>query len=396
MTNSDYDVIIIGGGPGGSTAGYLLSNHGLNVLIIDKEKFPRPKLCGGMLSLKTIFLLREIFNETPKSLERKGIFNYQTDHYEVTYKLERVLANKPSELPFYFTHRSVYDNFLLTKAKEAGATVLEGKKVESINLSTCEVFLPEGEKYTAKYIIGADGANSMVRQEFIRKGLVKKEQWQKNIATALECYIDRNQIDDDYYDHPVLLFGLVKSGYLWIFPNKERLVVGLGALNRKNKGSFVKVLQKLLTDLNFNYDPQPKIAGHPVPFGNYKINPLYRDKIILIGDAGGFVDPLMGEGIYYTQKSAEFAASAIYQHITKKKSIKSSYLKNLRKEIYPELRNVLFMRWFAFMKMNIVLKYYPVQYIIKSIETQFIELIQGLRSYKTFRKELDLDEILSS
>ena len=393
MNNPDFDVIIVGGGPGGSTAGYLLSNYGLNVLIIDKEKFPRPKLCGGMLSLKAIYLLREIFNETPSSLNKKGIFNYQSDHYEITYKLERVLTKNHSELPFIFTHRSVYDNFLLKKAKEAGATVLEGKNVKSINLSTCEVFLSEGEKYSAKYIIGADGANSVVRQELIRKGFIKKEQWQKNMATALECYIDRNNIDDDYYDHPVLLFGLVKGGYLWIFPNKERLVVGLGALNRKNKGSFMKVLQNLITDLNFN-DPLPKIAGHPVPFGNYKINPLYKDKIILIGDAGGFVDPLMGEGIYYTQKTAEFASSAIYQHINKKKSLKSSYLKNLRQYIYPELRNVLLIRWLCFQKMNTTLKYYPVQYIVKSIEKQFVELIQGVRSYKSFRKELNINEIL--
>ena len=59
----DHDVIVVGAGPAGSTAGYILSNLGLKVLIIDKESFPRNKLCGGGVTLKTLQLLVKIFGE---------------------------------------------------------------------------------------------------------------------------------------------------------------------------------------------------------------------------------------------------------------------------------------------------------------------------------------------
>ena len=81
-----YDVIIVGGGPAGSTAGYLLCNFGFNVIIIDKSNFPRRKLCGGLISYKTLKLLDRIFGETESSLRTKHILNFQSDHYEVFYK----------------------------------------------------------------------------------------------------------------------------------------------------------------------------------------------------------------------------------------------------------------------------------------------------------------------
>ena len=71
-----YDVIIAGGGPAGSTAGYILSKAGLNVLIIDKSNFPRKKLCGGLITYKTIRLLERVFGETASSLDEKGIIDF--------------------------------------------------------------------------------------------------------------------------------------------------------------------------------------------------------------------------------------------------------------------------------------------------------------------------------
>ena len=75
----DYDVIIVGGGPGGSTAGYLLKRLGLNVQIIDTDIFPRQKLCGRILTFKTFKLLKRVFGETVESLLEKHNINYFTN-----------------------------------------------------------------------------------------------------------------------------------------------------------------------------------------------------------------------------------------------------------------------------------------------------------------------------
>ena len=65
---NNYDIIIIGGGPAGSTAAYLLSNFGYKALIIDKSRFPRKKLCGGLITRKTLKLNERIFKETESDL----------------------------------------------------------------------------------------------------------------------------------------------------------------------------------------------------------------------------------------------------------------------------------------------------------------------------------------
>ncbi|MHA1488006.1 MAG: FAD-dependent monooxygenase [Promethearchaeota archaeon] len=108
----DYDVTIVGGGPGGSTAGYLLKRLGLNVQIIDKDIFPRQKLCGGILTFKTFKLLKRVFGETVESLLDKHIIDYFTNRFEINYKVKRVMSSNISQFPFYFVDRLVYDNFL--------------------------------------------------------------------------------------------------------------------------------------------------------------------------------------------------------------------------------------------------------------------------------------------
>jgi len=135
----DYDVTIVGGGPGGSTAGYLLKRLGLKVQIIDKDVFPRQKLCGGILTFKTFKLLKRVFGETVESLLDKHIINYTTNHFEINYKVKRIMSNNISQFPFYLVDRIVYDNFLLDKAKEIGVDVIEGDKVEKVNLNTYEI-----------------------------------------------------------------------------------------------------------------------------------------------------------------------------------------------------------------------------------------------------------------
>ena len=132
-SNTQYDVIIVGGGPAGSTAGYLLAGFGYSVLILDKKIFPRDKLCGGLTTYKTRKLLERVFDETETSLIKKNIFDFSALKYELRYK-NRFMYNREVALPFYFVKRIVYDDFLLDKAKDAGVTAKEGEAVVSCKL----------------------------------------------------------------------------------------------------------------------------------------------------------------------------------------------------------------------------------------------------------------------
>ena len=366
-SSSKYDVIIVGGGPAGSTAGYLLSNFGFNVVIIDKNNFPRRKLCGGLITYKNLKLLNRIFDETESSLRKKHILNFQSDHYEVFYK-NKLMVKNSLDTPFYFVDRQIYDSFLLEKAKEAGTEVIEGEEVKAFNfnLSNSEVITSTGRILKAKFIVGADGASSITRKELFLKDKIATHKWQHNLATALEVFIDRAEIRETV-DHPIIFFGFVNWGYSWIFPNKDRLIVGLGGLNRANKNNFLYLFRNFLSlsVLNLNQGRTSKIAAHPVPAGNFLLRPVLKNAV-LVGDAAGFVDPVTGEGIFYAQRSAELASWAIRKSVHNNENLEISYLQLLRKYVYPELEYAKRVRWLIFVCFN-KLHCYPMKILLKNI-----------------------------
>lgn len=342
---SKYDIIIVGGGPAGSTAGYLLSNFGFKVLMIDKDNFPRRKLCGGLITYKTLELLNRIFGETESSLRKKHVLNFRSDHYEVLYK-NKPMVQGSLDSPLYFVDRQIYDSSLLEKAREAGAKIIEGEKVRAINLSTSEVVTSTGKTFKAKFIVGADGVNSIVRRELFLKRRIGIHKWQHDLATAFELFIDRNETRK-VIDHPIIFFGFVNWGYSWIFPNKDKLLVGLGGLNRANKHNLLNLFRNFLSVLNLDQGMISKIAGHPVPYGNFLLNPVFKN-VILVGDAAGFVDPITGEGIFYAQRSAELASWAIHKSIYCNGGLGMIYLQLLQRCIYPELSYSKKVRWRIF------------------------------------------------
>ena len=388
---SDYDVVIVGGGPGGSTTAYLLSKFGFQVLIIDKENFPRPKLCGGLLTYKTFRLLNRVFGETESSLTDKHILNFRADNYEVFYK-DKPMVNKHSEIPFLFVDRKIYDSFLLDKAREAGAEIIEGEKVKAVDFSTMEVVTSTGKGFSSRFIVGADGVNSVIRKELFSAGRVDAHDWKRNLATGLEVFVDRDETTKAI-DHPMVFFGFVRWGYSWVFPNKDVIVVGSGGLNTANRSDLLKSFHNFLSSLNLNEGRVSRIAGHPVPYGNFLQRPV-SENFLLVGDAAGFADPVTGEGIFYAQRSAELAAWAIRECAHNNRNLETSYLHLLHRHIYPELVYAKKARLpiFTFLER---FGYYPIKMLLNITDTRAIELVHGLRTYKGFQKRDEADETIS-
>jgi geranylgeranyl reductase family protein len=397
--STQYDVVIVGAGPAGSTAAYILSQKGYNILLLDKEHFPRKKLCGGCLTAKTLWQLKRVFNETEESLTKNNIINFKSFRFDVRYKT-KVLVSPISPLSYYFVDRQVYDAFLLQKAKAAGAEVSEGEKVTDMGVAPLTVYCPGNENKVfpgeltlttsrerlikTKFIIGADGANSIVRTKLLREKKINGSRWHRNLAYCLEIFIPRKG-DHETLEFPILSFGYLRYGYSWIFPNKDRLVVGIGGLERKNKdlpGKF----EKFLSDYNLGGIDSYKIQGYPLPFGNSLSTPFYRN-ILLVGDAAGLVDPMLGEGIYQAHKSGELAAKAIIDTLENRThgGPGVNYLDSLQKHLFTEFIYARRFRWFLYNPLSHMLNFRHIK-LMDRYFGKLSEVVHGSRTYKWFKK----------
>lgn len=371
--NKDFDVAVIGAGPAGSTAAYLLNKSGFNVVIIDRSYFPRNKLCGGLITAKTLKFLERIYHDNEETLIKNNVINYSTNKFYFLNK-KKELENGFTKIPTHFVERIIYDKYLLDKAVDSGVKIIYGDEVKKIEFESTKIVTSNGNTIHSKYIIGADGANSVVRKEFEKKGLIENNYWSSNLGFALETIVDKDKLLTDK-DSMYLFFGYIKIGYLWVFPNKEKAVIGAGGLL---KNLDINDLKNLVSDFLLSYGVDKNtvekciksIKGHPIPFGNFIHNPVHKN-IVLIGDAAGFVNPITGEGIYYAQKSAELAAEAIIKDNKKQGILEEEYYESLNRFILPELSKILKSRGLYFKFFNnyylaktlMYLKYRKIKYI---------------------------------
>lgn len=386
-----YDVIIAGAGPAGSTAGYLLSKAGLKVLIIDKSTFPRKKLCAGLITYKTVKLLERVFDETVDSLKEKGLINYESGCYEIFCR-DKLISRRKTEVPFRFIERESYDYFLLNKALEAGAELVEGDGIglRSLDILKSSVTTMSGKKYSSDIIIGADGVNSRIRRSFL-VDLFGREDWSGNLASAHEIFLSRESVRKNF-EHPALFFDYIDWGYAWIFPNRDQLKIGMCALKKRNREDVLTAFRAFLADIDLDGKAEEKIHSYVLPYGSFLTSPVFRN-VMLVGDAAGFADPLLGEGIFYAQRSAELVSHAILEgRGTARRApadiqhqITTRYLQALQKTIYPELeyagkiRNIMFSCLSRF-------SYFPLKILMGLLGEKPVETVHGIRSYKWMKK----------
>lgn len=286
-----YDAIIVGAGPAGSTAAYWLGEAGWKVLVLEKENLPRYKACGGGIS-------GALLDEFPFSFESL----VESRVKKVTYALgqEQVTIPLPDRA-IYMVMRDKFDAHILGHANARVCTAAPVRSVEERD-DRVVVTTRGGERYEARYLIGADGANSVVARAV---GLRKK----RRMPGAIEIEAEVSpEVMERFRDHPLFVFGEIRLGYLWVFPKGDHLSVGIGSLGPR-PGEMQSVLRKVMLRYGISIDGQ-QFHGHPLPI---YLGPerLSTRRVLLAGDAAGLVDPLTGEGIRLAVTSGKIAAQAL-------------------------------------------------------------------------------------
>lgn len=289
--NSMYDVIIAGAGPAGGTAAYFLGQAGCRVLVVEKERLPRYKACGGGVSAHVLEQFPFSFEPVVESRIRA-----------ISYVLGRSLVTVPlPEQSVRMVMRDQFDTYLL---KHAQAEVREGSAVRAVQEDSDSVTIEtvQGEQITGRFLIAADGANSIVSRSV---GLRSRRLLAAAIEVEASVPLDVLQ---GFADTPRFIFGELAIGYLWVFPKADHLSVGIGALH-PHPGELQATLERVMGHMGISLEGQPH-KGHPLPVYTRRER-LGTARTLLVGDAAGLVDPFSGEGIRFAIKSGRLAAQAI-------------------------------------------------------------------------------------
>ena len=220
-----FDLIVIGSGPAGSAAAITARSLGLKVAIIDKDIFPRNKLCGGLISGRSAKSIKSIFG-----IELSNTIFLLSNHLRFTASGE-VIADIKGTQNVYLTMRKEFDAILHNRAVDQGAIAYLGDTVTKIqnNIITTR----NGKGLQFKTLIGADGVNS-----FVARHLFGKPFNRKTVGFGLEIETAPQQMRDNAVE---IDLDAANWGYGWSFPKKKSITIGVAGISRHNSDIKAKM-----------------------------------------------------------------------------------------------------------------------------------------------------------
>ncbi len=327
----DADVIVVGAGPGGAATAWQLAQSGLDVLLLEKSAFPREKVCGDGLTPRAV-----------KSLVHMGIDTSEGNGFIRNRGLRIIGGGLTLELPWpelatYPDHglvrpRKDFDELLARQAQKAGARLHEQTNVTGPVLDaagrvvgvTAKVGPDKNEvTYRAPLVVAADGSSARLA---LALGIGKRDD--RPMGVAVRRYFTSPRHEDDMLESWLELrddAGNLLPGYGWVFGVGDGTSnVGLGILNTTRAWQDTDY-RKLLASWTgampeqWQFDEAHAtgpVRGGALPMG-FSRTPHYSRGVLLVGDAGGAVNPFNGEGIAYAMESGLLAAEVVAQALAR-------------------------------------------------------------------------------
>ncbi|MFD8507667.1 geranylgeranyl reductase family protein [Streptomyces sp. NPDC059687] len=335
LTEHTADVIVVGAGPAGSTTAYYLAKAGLDVLLLEKTAFPREKVCGDGLTpraTKQLVSMGIDISEEAGWLRNKGLriigggVRLQLDWPDLASYPNYGLVRK----------RDDFDEQLARQAQKAGARLYERCNVgapvvddRTGRITGVHAKLGEDKRevtFHASLVVAADGNSTRLS---LAMGLHRRED--RPMGVAVRTYFTSPRHDDDYLESWLELWDRrggqerLLPGYGWIFGMGDGTSnVGLGVLNTSaafKELDWREVLKAWCASMpeDWGYTPENMtgpIRGAALPMA-FNRQPHYTKGLLLVGDAGGLVNPFNGEGIAYAMESGQIAADVIVQALAR-------------------------------------------------------------------------------